>query len=167
MDPGGSRCVQGHRTQAAGGQLTTERCIVSLAPVVGRIAIVDALNILSGSTCTASIRPRRKHLVIEAMRRAYRDRAQYLGDPISFDAAEAAHQPGIRVRAARQHSHRQGMPSDMLPGIGPPRPVACRPLIFPCWTRPEIGSRERSRSTVFGTGYMPPKTGVLLKRHDG
>lgn len=52
-------------------------------PSSGGVAIVEMLNVLEKENLTASDRwsPRALHLTIEAMRRAYFDRARFLGDP--------------------------------------------------------------------------------------
>ncbi len=50
-------------------------------PSSGGIALVTMLNILSAYDLTQHSEAERSHLIVEAMRRAYRDRAQYLGDP--------------------------------------------------------------------------------------
>ncbi|MET0118767.1 MAG: gamma-glutamyltransferase [Sedimenticola sp.] len=49
-------------------------------PSSGGIALLTMLNILEGFDLQAMDGIQRKHLVVEAMRRAYRDRADYLGD---------------------------------------------------------------------------------------
>ena len=55
---------------------------VRLATLVGRSGLaLDALDILSGFDLKSADSATRKHLVVEAMQRAYRDRAVYLGDP--------------------------------------------------------------------------------------
>ena len=53
-------------------------------PSSGGVALVEMLNILEGYDLdgdAASARPRTVHLLAEAMRRAFADRARYLGDP--------------------------------------------------------------------------------------
>ncbi|WP_199096857.1 gamma-glutamyltransferase [Dyella sp. ASV21] len=47
----------------------------------GGVAVAEILNILSGYDLTKLDEPHRLHLVIEAMRRAFRDHNDYLGDP--------------------------------------------------------------------------------------
>jgi gamma-glutamyltranspeptidase/glutathione hydrolase len=49
-------------------------------PSSGGIVLMEALNILSAYNLNASDEIARKHLIVEAMRRAYHDRALYLGD---------------------------------------------------------------------------------------
>jgi gamma-glutamyltranspeptidase/glutathione hydrolase len=50
-------------------------------PSSGGVALITMLNILKNVNYTALQEPQRTHVLIEAMRRAYRDRARYLGDP--------------------------------------------------------------------------------------
>jgi gamma-glutamyltranspeptidase/glutathione hydrolase len=97
------RLVEGVR--AAGGiwslqDLASYR-VVERQPVVGRyrglkitsaappssggIALMTMLNILQGFDLQAQDESTRTHLMVEAMRRAYRDRAEYLGDPDYID----------------------------------------------------------------------------------
>ena len=47
----------------------------------GGIGLIETLNILSGYDLDKTDELTRKHLIIEAMRRAYHDRSLYLGDP--------------------------------------------------------------------------------------
>jgi gamma-glutamyltranspeptidase/glutathione hydrolase len=139
------------------------RIVSASPPSSGGIGIIDALNILSGFDLHAVDEVTRKHLVIEAMRRAYRDRAQYLGDPdfvsmplklLSSPDYAAGQRASIRTDKA--------MPSDMLPGIGS-QPVGMQTTHFSVLDA--AGNRVAGTISInlfFGTGYMPPKTGVLL-----
>lgn len=54
-------------------------------PSSGGVALVTMLNILQGFNLPRVEEPQRTHLIVEAMRRAYRDRADYLGDPDFVD----------------------------------------------------------------------------------
>jgi len=145
------------------GEYHGARVVSAAPPSSGGVAVIDALNILSGFDLHAVDAGTRKHLVIEAMRRAYRDRAIYLGDPdfvqmplpqlISPDYA-AGQRSSIRTDKA--------MPSDLLPGIEP-EPMGMHT------THISILDAEGNRvagtfsiNLFFGSGHMPPKTGVLL-----
>jgi len=58
--------------------------IISMAPPSsGGVALVEMLNVLEGYDLKAAGAgsPRAAHLMVEAMRRAFRDRARHLGDP--------------------------------------------------------------------------------------
>src|SRR5260370_36693501 len=97
------------------------RIVSASPPSSGGIAVVEALNILSGFDLHGADSVTRKNLRIDAMRRAYRDRAQYLGDPdfvsmplkLLTSSDYAAGQRG-RIRTDK------GMPNDMPPGIRSP-----------------------------------------------
>jgi gamma-glutamyltranspeptidase/glutathione hydrolase len=56
--------------------------VVSAAPPSsGGVVLLEMLNMLSGYALNELQAPARTHLLVEVMRRAYRDRAAYLGDP--------------------------------------------------------------------------------------
>ena len=57
------------------------RIITAPPPSSGGVAIAEILNILSGFDLSKLDQAHRAHLVIEAMRRAFRDHNDYLGDP--------------------------------------------------------------------------------------
>ncbi|MEP6897498.1 MAG: gamma-glutamyltransferase, partial [Rhodanobacter sp.] len=57
------------------------RIITAPPPSSGGVAIAEILNILSGFDLTRLDQPHRVHLIVEAMRRAFRDHNDYLGDP--------------------------------------------------------------------------------------
>jgi gamma-glutamyltranspeptidase/glutathione hydrolase len=59
------------------GEYHGARIVSASPPSSGGVALLDALNILSGFDMRRYDSATRKHLVIEAMRRAYRDRAIY------------------------------------------------------------------------------------------
>ena len=92
--------------RAAGGLMTRDDLknyrVVEHAPVRGRyrgydvlsmppsssggVILIEMLNILEGYPDLAADDARRLHLMIEAMKLAYADRATFLGDPASVDA---------------------------------------------------------------------------------
>ena len=58
------------------------------------------------------------HVVVEAMRRAYRDRVEYMGDPDFFDVPVARLIDKAHARAAAGDLNlAQATPSDALPGF--------------------------------------------------
>jgi gamma-glutamyltranspeptidase / glutathione hydrolase len=59
--------------------------IAAPPPTAGGVALIEALNVLSGYDLKQVDAVTRKHLIIEAMRRMHRDRAVYLGDPAFAD----------------------------------------------------------------------------------
>jgi gamma-glutamyltranspeptidase / glutathione hydrolase len=145
------------------GEYHGARIVSASPPSSGGIAVLDALNILSGFDMSQYDSATRKHLVIEAMRRAYRDRAIYLGDP-DFVKMPLAQLASKDYAAGQRSSIRtdKAMPSNFLPGIES-EPVGMQTTHFSVLD--SAGNRVAATISVnlfFGTGYMAPKTGVLL-----
>ena len=139
------------------------RIVTAPPPSSGGIAILDSLNILAGYDLDAADSTTRKHLIVEAMQRAYRDRAIYLGDP-DFVKIPLAQLMSVDYAAGQRTSIRadKAMSSDMLPGIES-EPKGMNTTHFSVLDA--AGNRAAVTITVnlfFGSGYMPPGTGVLL-----
>jgi gamma-glutamyltranspeptidase/glutathione hydrolase len=145
------------------GEYRGARIVSASPPSSGGVALLDSLNILSGFDLHKVDSATRKHLVIEAMRRAYRDRAIYLGDP-DFVKMPLAQITGADYAAGQRSSIRadKAMPSDMLPGIES-ESVGLHTTHFSVLDADgNLVAATISVNLFFGTGYMPPKTGVLL-----
>lgn len=94
-------------------------------PSAGGVILIEALNILEGMDLAAFDRAARAHLIIEAWRRAYRDRGRYLGDPayatmplmrlLSKDYARAL-RAGIRLDHAGAREGSRAPSRDLNPG---------------------------------------------------
>ncbi|MDP9083591.1 MAG: gamma-glutamyltransferase [Pseudomonadota bacterium] len=145
------------------GEYHGARIVAASPPSSGGVAVIDALNILSGFELQKVDSATRKHLIIESMRRAYRDRAIYLGDP-DFVKMPLAQLDSQDYAAGQRSSIRadKAMPSDMLPGIES-EPGGTQTTHFSVLD--VDGNRVAATISVnlfFGTGYIPPKTGVLL-----
>jgi gamma-glutamyltranspeptidase/glutathione hydrolase len=145
------------------GEYHGARIVSASPPSSGGVALLDALNILAGFDLKAVDTATRKHLIIEAMRRAYRDRAVYLGDP-DFVSMPLAQLVSKDYAAGQRSSVRpdKAMPSDMLPGIET-MPVGRDTTHFSVLDAQ--GNRVAGTISInlfFGTGDMVPKTGVLL-----
>jgi gamma-glutamyltranspeptidase/glutathione hydrolase len=145
------------------GQYRGARIVTAPPPSSGGIAILDSLNILSGFDLHGVDSATRKHLIVEAMRRAYRDRAIYLGDP-DFIKMPLAQLMSADYAAGQRSSIRadRAMPSDLLPGIES-EPKGLNTTHFSVLDA--AGNRAAVTITVnlfFGNGYMPAGTGVLL-----
>ena len=91
--------------------------VTASPPSSGGIAIAEMLNILGGYDLAKLDRVHRVHLTVEAMRRAYRDRAEYLGDP-DFVKMPLAMLTSPDYAAGLRASINPGKatPSDLLPG---------------------------------------------------
>jgi gamma-glutamyltranspeptidase/glutathione hydrolase len=139
--------------------------ITSAAPSsAGGIVLIEALNILSGYDLTQVDELTRKHLVIEAMRRAYHDRTLYLGD------ADFIEMPVRRLlnddyAAGLRSSLRsdKALPSAMLSGEIHPQPEGINTTHFSIID--DDGNRVAATLSInfpFGAGLVAPGTGVLL-----
>ncbi|MDJ0926185.1 MAG: gamma-glutamyltransferase [Gammaproteobacteria bacterium] len=140
------------------------RVISAPPPSSGGIAIANMLNILAGYDIARLDGATRKHVLVEAMRRAYRDRALYLGDPDFVSV------PGDRLMhphyaAGQRASIRldKATASVSLPGIWPAGAEARQTTHFSVLDAD--GNRVAVTQTIngwFGAGFMPPGTGVIL-----
>jgi gamma-glutamyltranspeptidase/glutathione hydrolase len=138
--------------------------IVSAAPPSsGGVTLVEALNILAPYDLGTADPAERVHLVVEAMRRAYHDRARWLGDTDYVDVpVERLTDP--HYAAGRRASIRsdRATPSAQLPGVGTDergRDTTHFSVIGPAGNRV---AATLSINWPFGSGFMPPGTGVVL-----
>lgn len=92
-------------------------------PSSGGIAVAEILNMLSGYDLAKLDRVHRVHLTVEAMRRAYRDRAEYLGDPDHVEMPlRMLTSPDYAAGLRASINPGKATPSDMLPGyLNPPQ----------------------------------------------
>ena len=132
-------------------------------PSSGGIALLTMLNILSGYDLPALNRSTQIHLTVESMRRAYRDRAEYLGDPdfVTIPIARLIHpwySEGLRATLRLD----KATPSHQLPG-GPNTPAGTHTTHFSVLDA--VGHRVAATLSInlpFGSGFVAPGTGVLL-----
>jgi gamma-glutamyltranspeptidase/glutathione hydrolase len=145
------------------GEYHGARITTVAPPSSGGIGIIDALNILSGFDLDQLDSATRKHLVVEAMRRVHRDRAEYLGDPdfVSIPLERLLspfYADGQRVSIRLDRA----TPSDALPGIQA-APVGPQTTHFSILdTEGNRVAGTMSINFFFGSGLMVPGTGVML-----
>ncbi|WP_018950914.1 gamma-glutamyltransferase [Thioalkalivibrio sp. AKL12] len=141
-------------------------------PSSGGVALGQILNILAFYDLEALAPDMRVHLTIEAMRRAYRDRAEYLGDPDHVD---------MPLERLLSRDYAAGLRATIHPDTATPSrylPLSVEPQAeVPGSAAAE--SRETTHFSVidaegnrvaatltlnypFGSGYVVPGTGVLL-----
>lgn len=139
------------------------RIVSAAPPSSGGVALVTMLNILQGYPLETLSAQQRKHRVIEAMRRAYRDRAEYLGDP---DFVK------VPVAELTSPAHAAELRSSIQPDSATPS-QALKPVASPAGgfhtthfsVLDRAGNRVAATLSInypFGSGFMPPGTGVLL-----
>lgn len=144
------------------GEYRGMRVVTVPPPSSGGIALLQMLGILSAYPLAQTQPVQRDHLIIEAMRRAYRDRAQWLGDP-DFVRVDVAHllAPSY-IASLRATITDSATPSAALPGVAP-APAGRHTTHYSIIDRE--GNRVAATLTVngpFGSGFVPPGTGVLL-----
>lgn len=139
------------------------RIVTAPPPSSGGIALAEMLQILEGWDLAKLDDAHRIHLVVESMRRAFRDRTFYLGDPdfVKIPAATLT-SPGYAAGLRATIHPQKATPSDLLSGEQ-------TPLEDDETTHFSIidadGNRVAATQTVnllFGSGLIPPGTGVLL-----
>lgn len=139
------------------------KIVTAPPPSSGGVALAEMLQILEPWDLQKLPQAQRVHLVVEAMRRAFRDRTFYLGDPdfvkipmrMLMDPDYAA---GLR---ATIHPDK-ATPSDSL--SGQPTPLEDEETTHFSILDAE-GNRVAATQTVnllFGSGLVAPGTGVLL-----
>ena len=140
------------------------RIVSAPPPSSGGVWLASVLNILSGYDLGSLDATTRKHLVLESMRRAHRDRAQYLGDP-AFTEVPVALLTSPDYAAGLRASIRpdRATPSDLLPDYAGTEQQGQHTTHFSIIDAD--GNRVAASITLngwFGTGLVVPGTGILL-----
>lgn len=175
------RLVEG--VQAAGGLWTTDdlrayqvvereplvgsygdwRIVTAPPPSSGGVALLTMFNQLSGFPLASFERVPRLHLLTEVMRRAYRDRAIYLGDPdfVSPPVAQLIHPfyaAGLRASIRLDRA----TPSAALPGIeaGPAGTDTSHFSVID--GEGNLLAATLSVNLPFGAAFVAPGTGFVL-----
>ena len=139
------------------------RIVSSPPPSSGGIVIAETLNVLENHDLKSMDPLTRRHVIIEAMRRGYRDRAEYLGDPDFVDIPTAKLiSKSYAKKLAANLSLEQATPSDALPAISG-RQEGQDTTHFSVVDA--AGNRVAGTLSVnypFGAVFVPPGTGVLV-----
>lgn len=170
--------VQGVR--AAGGIWSAEDLaayhVIERSPIIGRyrgwqvtsaappssggVALVQMLNMLSRFDLAEMQRTERIHLTVEVMRRAYRDRARYLGDPDQVDVpVERLTHPFYAAGLVQDIDLQRATPSLPAPVHSEGRDTTHFSILD------RHGNRVAATLSInypFGSGFVAPGTGVLL-----
>ena len=132
-------------------------------PSSGGIAIAQILNILEPIDVNRRDPVLRTHLIVEAMRRAYRDRAIYLGDPDFVEMPVAMltsryYAAGLRASIRTDRA----TPSSMLAGNGVLRDGTDTTHFSIIDADGNMAAVTLTVNTPFGSCFMPPGTGLLV-----
>jgi gamma-glutamyltranspeptidase/glutathione hydrolase len=149
--------------QPVSGDFHGLRIISAGPPSSGGVALLTMLNILYSLPLDGVDEVTRTHLVVEAMRRAYRDRAQYLGDP-DFVSVPVATLTGAAHAAAWRAGIRSNRATPSV-ALGEVAPVIQGPDTTHFSVLDREGNRVAATLSInypFGACLTPPGTGVLL-----
>lgn len=129
----------------------------------GGVALAQMLNVLSGYDYPTLERARRIHLEVEAMRRAYRDRAIYLGDPDQVKIPvqlliSPAYAAGLRAGINPERA----TPSELLPGVGQHAERADTTHFSIVDTLGNLAAVTQTVNLPYGSAFAVPGSGFLL-----
>ena len=146
------------RTQYKGYELVT-----APPPSSGGIAIAEMLNMLEAYPLPELDKVMRTHLVVEAMRRAFRDRAIYLGDPDFFEVpvemlTSQYYADGLRASIMPD----KATPSDMLSGTEGQIEGTDTTHFSIIDAHGNMVAATLTVNLAFGSGFMVPGTGFVL-----
>lgn len=132
-------------------------------PSSGGIALAEMLQILEPWDLSGLDATHRTHLVVEAMRRAYRDRTFYLGDPDFVQIPQrtltsADYAAGLRATINPE----KATPSDMLSGKQTPMEDEETTHFSIIDAQGNRAGVTQTVNLLYGSGLIPPGTGVLL-----
>ncbi len=136
-------------------------------PSSGGLVMAQTLNILQSLDYFDQPKDVQPHLVIEAMRRGYNDRARFMGDPdFSEVPVEQLLSREYAERRAKNLSMTQATPSDELPSVfdlSIDGEETTHFSIVDKW-----GNKVAATLSIngpFGSGMVAGETGILLNNH--
>jgi gamma-glutamyltranspeptidase/glutathione hydrolase len=132
-------------------------------PSSGGIAIAEMLNILEPYQIAELGKVQRTHLIVEAMRRAYRDRALFLGDSDFYAVPQARlvdpnYAAGLRAGIMFD----KATPSNMLPGRENLPEGTDTSHFSIIDAEGNMVAATLTVNTIFGSKFMVPGTGFVL-----
>jgi len=138
------------------------RFISAPLPSSGGITLAETLGILQNDKLITMSRVNRSHLLIEAMKRAYKDRNHYLGD------SDFVHIPDLlnpqRLKKLRDSiDMHKATPSSKLSGFAEPIGASVDTTHFSIIDdEGNMVSATLSINYGMGSGYVSPSTGILM-----
>lgn len=153
------------------------RVVSAPPPSSGGVLLVSMLNMLSAMEPATLAGPGRTHALVEVMRRAYRDRALYLGDPdqVRMPLDRLTH-PFYAAGLIRDFDPNRASPSRLddlrCPPSGAGRPEGATEGQETTHFSILDGEGNRVAATLsinypFGSGFVPPGDGGPPERRDG
>ncbi|MCW8831017.1 MAG: gamma-glutamyltransferase, partial [Gammaproteobacteria bacterium] len=140
------------------------RLVTASPPSSGGTALAEMLNMLSFFKVETMQPVERVHTLVEVMRRAYRDRAEYLGDPDFVDVPTDRLTSSVYTsELVRSINKQKATPSAMLKSVGEPAGNGADTTHFSIIDAE--GNRVAATLSInypFGSGFVAEGTGVLL-----
>jgi len=135
-------------------------------PSSGGLVLAQSLFILESVDMAALSVTDRAHYAVEAMRRAYQDRARFMGDPdfVSVPVAKLASRDYARSRGASIDTAR-ATPSSALDGAATAEEGKDTTHFSIVDAQGNRVAATLSVNGVFGSGFVVGDTGVLLNNH--
>ncbi len=137
--------------------------VTSPPPSSGGVALAQMLQMLEPWDLAKLSQTERVHLTVEAMRRAFRDRTFYLGDP-DFVQVPVRTLTSADYAAGQRSTinPRKATPSDMLSGVQTPMEDDETTHFSIIDAEGNLVAGTQTVNLLFGSGLIPPGTGVLL-----
>ncbi|MGY3264521.1 gamma-glutamyltransferase [Lysobacter sp. HA35] len=132
-------------------------------PSSGGVALAEILQTVSGWDLQKLDPAHRTHILAEAMRRAYRDRTIYLGDPDFVKVPMSRLMSPDYAAGLRATIHPdKATPSDLLPGQPAPLEDDETTHYSIMDAQGNLVSTTQTVNLTYGSGMVAPGTGVLL-----
>ena len=140
------------------------RFVTAPPPSSGGLALAEMLNMLSFYELEKMKPAERAHILTEVMRRAYRDRAEHLGDPDFIDVpADLLTSSVYTNKLVKSISRKKATPSASLKAVAEPTGQGTDTTHFSIIDAE--GNRVSSTMSInypFGSGFVAEGTGILL-----
>lgn len=140
------------------------KLISAAPPSSGGIALANMLQMLSQYDLEKMPEADRAHLMIEVMRRAYRDRAEFLGDSDFVNIPQSRlSSKAYAQQLVKTINMKEATPSTDLPPVGKPGGAGTDTTHFSILDKE--GNRVAATLSVnylFGSGFVVPGSGFLL-----
>ena len=139
------------------------KIITAPPPSSGGVVIAEILNILSGYDLTKMDQATRVHYIVEAMRRAFRDHNDYLGDPDFVQMPlDMLLSPYYAAGLRQGILHDKATPSSMLPRAEAPEPGMHTTHFSIIDADGNMAAVTSTVNYTMGSSFVAAGTGVLL-----
>ena len=146
------------------GEYHGMRVLTAPPPSAGGVALLNMLNMLAGYDLTQLDAATQKHLVVEVLRRSFRDRPEHLGDPdfVDIPVARLVHpfyadgqRESLRLDRATRSTELRGIQTN-----GPEGTDTTHFSVLDGDGNAVAGTQ--SINAYYGSGFVAPGTGILL-----